>query len=345
MTETRDAIMERLKNELPERYDVSVGTYTYDIEAAHAVEFENAYDIIENKEKQFNVATATGTYLDAIVSEVGITRKEASIAESDNDVVITGSPGAIVRAGDKVAAGNIIFSITENAEIGRDGIVRVKVICDMPGSQGNVPAGAINRFPITLPNIISVRNEKALSGGADKENDSELRARFTEYVSHPITPGNKWYYVSLAKSVSGVGDAKCQPLWNGNGTAKVIIVGTDMQPANDALISKVQSHIDENRNIGADITVSTATEKIINISCKLTREADITELIRENLKKYFVSVSFKGSYVSYAQIGHCILDTEGATDYSNLTINGGRDNIPVAETEIAVLGGVELDGN
>ena len=52
----------------------------------------------------------------------------------------------------------------------------------------------------------------------------ELRKRFTEYVSHPITSGNKWQYISWAKSVDGVGDAKCLPLWNGAGTVKVIIV-------------------------------------------------------------------------------------------------------------------------
>ena len=136
---------------------------------------------------------------------------------------------------------NVIFNITENAIIPNDGSVTVRIVCDSAGVKGNVEKGKINRFPVTIQGLISVTNEISTTGGSDKESDVELRKRFTEYVSHPITSGNKWQYISWAKSVDGVGDAKCLPLWNGAGTVKVIIVDSEKQLAGSELINKVQS--------------------------------------------------------------------------------------------------------
>ena len=68
------------------------------------------------------------------------------------------------------------------------------------------------------------------------------------------------------KSVPGVGEAKCIPLWNGPGTVKVVIVDADSQVAPIELIQKVQKFIDDVKPIGATLTVSTAEEITINIS-------------------------------------------------------------------------------
>lgn len=343
MADTSKIIMERLKNDLPARYDMSVGSYTYDIEKVHAEEFHNAYDLVENKERQFSVATATGTYLDKLVADFGITRKGAISAEGS--VTIRGNIGATVHVGDKVAAGNVIFSIQAERTISGAEGVTVPVVCDMPGAAGNVAAGAINRFPVTLPNILSVTNAEPTSGGADEEIDRELRERFSEYVSRPITSGNKWQYIAWAKEVSGVGDAKCQPLWNGNGTVKVIVVDTDMQPASETILRRVRDHIEQQHPIGADVTVTAATALQINISCHVLSDSDATESIKNNINEYLKSVSFKACYVSYAKIGEAILHSDGVIDYEDLRVNGGYDNIPVSETESAVLGGVEIDRN
>lgn len=341
MAETVDKIMERLKNDLPDRYDMSPGTYTYDVEKSVASEFENAYDVLENKDKQFYAATATGTYLDNRVGEFGLTRKDATA--STGYVTIKGDVGAVVPAGGKVAAGNIIFNITDNATIDSSGSVTVPVVCDILSASGNVDAGAINRFPVTISGLISVSNTEPTTGGSDKETDSELRARFIEYMSHPITSGNKWQYISWAKSVEGVGDAKCQPLWNGNGTVKVIIVDAEKQLAGTELINKVQSYINEQCPIGASVTVTTATTKTIDIACTIVADIDTIDVIKENIRAYLRDVSFQSGYVSYAKIGQVIMNTDGVTDYTELTVNGGAANIPISETEIAILGGVTVD--
>ena len=340
MAETTDKIMERLTNNMPDRYDTRPGTYTYDIEKTVAIEFENAYDRIDNLERQSRVSTATGKYLDELVARVGLKRKQSTAATGY--VVIHGDVGATVVAGSKVAAGNIIFNITDSASIGTEGSVIVPVVCDTSGLNGNVKAGHINRFPITLPGLLSVSNEYDITGGSDEETDTELRARYFEYIEHPITSGNKWQYIAWARSVDGVGDAKCQPLWNGNGTVKVIIVDAQKQLAPVELINKVQKYIEDQQPFGATLTVVTATELTIDISCKIIFESDVAETVKKNIENYFRNVSFTSGYVSYAKIGQIIMDTNGVIDYSDLKINNSTSNIPIGETEIAALGVVNF---
>ena len=201
MAETIDTILERMLLQIPSRYDTSSGTYTYDIEKSTATEFENVYDIISSLDSYFYASTATGKYLDMRVGEFGLERKEASYATGC--VTVSGNVGAKVSVGEKVAAGNVIFNITENAIIPNGGSVTVRIVCDSAGVKGNVEKGKINRFPVTIQGLISVTNEISTTGGSDKESDVELRKRFTEYVSHPITSGNKWQYISWAKSKYG----------------------------------------------------------------------------------------------------------------------------------------------
>ena len=247
-----------------------------------------------------------------------------------------------MSVGEKVAAGNVIFNITENAIIPNGGSVTVRIVCDSAGVKGNVEKGKINRFPVTIQGLVSVTNEISTTGGSDKESDVELRKRFTEYVSHPITSGNKWQYISWAKSVDGVGDAKCLPLWNGAGTVKVIIVDSEKQLAGSELINKVQSYIDEQCPIGADVTVTTATAVSINVTFSADVDESTIESIKSNIRSYLRDVSFANGYVSYAKIGQTILNTDGVDDYSNLKINSKTENIAISETEIAVLGGVAV---
>ena len=164
MAETIDTILERMLLQIPSRYDTSSGTYTYDIEKSTATEFENVYDIISSLDSYFYASTATGKYLDMRVGEFGLERKEASYATGC--VTVSGNVGAKVSVGEKVAAGNVIFNITENAIIPNDGSVTVRIVCDSAGVKGNVEKGKINRFPVTIQGLISVTNEISTTGGS-----------------------------------------------------------------------------------------------------------------------------------------------------------------------------------
>ena len=342
---TQEEILSRLLSEISNEYDKTVGSFFYDVEKPVSTELEAVYDQVESILKNGFAKTAEGQYLDNKVLEQGLTRKPATA--STVVVKVTGSPNSSVSVGDKVASDELIFTIIENATIDAGGFVYVTASCDTPGRIGNIPVGAINRFPVTLPGLVTVTNEEAATGGYDEETDDELRERYFEKVSLPATSGSKHHYVGWAKEVEGVGDAKCIPLWNGNGTVKVIIINSDKEAASAELIAAVASHIEENRPIGAAVTVESAEPLIINISVSLVLGNGITEemaisRISEKVTDFLQKNAFSSTYISFAQIGGCILNCEGITDYTDLTINGGTENITVSETAVPVLGGVNV---
>jgi len=338
---TQEQILSRLLSNISSEFDKSVGSFFYDTQKPLAMELEGIYTKLSEILLNGFAATAKGEYLDKKVAEQGLTRKAATYASGA--VTVSGNVGAVISSGDKVASDTLVFTVTQTKYIESTGNVSVGVICDTHGKVGNVPIGAINRFPVTISGLISVTNTSSTSGGFDEESDDELRERYFEKVSLPSTSGSKYHYVMWAKEVSGVGDAKCLPLWNGNGTVKVIIINSDKQTASEDLISEVAAHIEESRPIGAAVTVESAVPLTINISVSLTLANGVTtetatKKITEAVSSYLKKNTFAGTYISYAQIGGCILSVDEVLDYSNLKVNGATSNITVPETSVPVLG-------
>lgn len=342
---TQEQILSRLLSGISDEFDKTVGSFFYDIDKPVSEEFANVYVRVEEILKNGFALTACGTYLDAKVAEQGIVRKPATKATVT--VMVTGTPKNTISAGDKVSSDTLVFTVTSGGVLDENGTATVTAECDTPGKIGNVPIGAINRFPVTLPGLVSVTNLTAAENGFDEETDDELRKRYFEKVSLPATSGSKYHYVMWAKEISGVGDAKCLPLWNGNGTVKVVIINADKGVASEELITEVAEHIEESRPIGAEVTVESAVPLIIdvNVSLVLANGVDNDTAIKnisESITSYLQKNAFSGSYISYAQIGGCILSCEEVTDYSNLTLNGGIENIEISETEVPVLGVVTV---
>lgn len=342
---TQEEILSRLLSEISDEYDKSAGSFFYDVDKPVSDRFAEIYAELEQILKNGFALTASGDYLDNKVAEQGLVRKGATSAAVQ--VTVKGSPGSMISVGDKVASDVLVFSIMENKHLDSSGTADVQAQCDTFGKIGNVPPGAINRFPVTLPGLVSVTNEAAASGGFDEETDEELRDRYFEKVSLPATSGSKYHYVMWAKEVSGVGDAKCLPLWNGNGTVKVVIINADKGAADAGLIERVAQHIEKNRPIGAAVTVESAIPLAINISISLTLANGVdTETAKEkiaaSITNYIQKNAFANEYISYAQIGGCILDCNEVLDYSDLRVNGGIDNIQIAETQVPVLGVISV---
>lgn len=342
---TQEQILLRLLSNISNEFDKSVGSFFYDAQKPLAIELEVIYGKLEQILLNGFAMTAKGIYLDNKVAEQGLIRKPATYATVS--VTATGTVGAVISKGDKVASDTLVFTVLETKYIESSGTAVVSAVCDTPGKIGNVPTGAINRFPVTLSGLVSVTNTTPAIGGFDEESDDELRERYFEKVSLPATSGSKYHYIMWAKEVSGVGDAKCLPLWNGNGTVKVIIINSDKQTASGALISEVAAHIEESRPIGATVTVESAIPLSINISVSLTLANGVTadtarQKISDSISSYLKKNAFSGTYISYAQIGGCILAVDEILDYSNLKVNGGTANVPVPETAVPVLGVVTI---
>jgi len=342
---TQEEILSRLLSEISSEFDKSVGSFFYDTQKPLSIELETVYARIESILLNGFAATATGEYLDKKAAEQGITRKAATY--STGTATVSGNASAVISIGDKVASDTLVFTVTETKTIDTSGSATVSIVCDMPGKQGNVPIGAINRFPVTIAGLVSVKNLTASTGGFDTETDDELRLRYFENVSVPATSGNKYHYANWAKEVSGVGDVKVMPLWNGTGTVKVIIINSEKGAADETLIHAVTEYIEANRPIGASVTVESAVPLTVNISASVTLKSgytitNISPLIEQAITAYLKKIAFEETYISYAHIGGAILGCEGILDYTNLLVNGATDNIQVAENQVPVLGTVTI---
>lgn len=337
---TLNEILEDILSSVPDDYDVSAGSFFYDLLYPVSEQILLLQQRIADLSINAFALTAVGEYLECKAAEQGLTRRAGTFAKGM--VRIYGNRGEIVTKGAKVAADNILFAIDETATIPESGYVDVNATCIMVGSAGNVKPGVINRFPVTLPGLTAVENTEAFEGGYPPESDVNLLERYIEKVSHPTASGNIYHYIEWAKEVSGVGDVRVIPLWNGNGTVKVVIVDSDNQPAGEDLINKVKEHIEEERPIGADVTVVSATALKINISVKLITDGSdgIQSAVEESIKDYLADEALKKSYVSYAKVGSFILSVLGVEDYSDLKINGGTSNISINDGSVPVLGSV-----
>nr|DAH06886.1 MAG TPA: Baseplate J like protein [Caudoviricetes sp.] len=337
---TLEEIIEYLLSSIPDEYDISVGSFFYDLLYPVA---EQAY-ILQNKIDSLSTntfaLTATGEYLDRKTAEQGITRKAATYARGK--LRITGNRGEVVSKGAKVAADNMLFSVDETVSIPESGFVEVEATCTLPGKRGNIKKGGINRFPITLPGITAVENVTDFTGGYDAESDAELLERYLEKVSRPNVSGNKYHYIEWAREVDGVGDVRVIPLWNGAGTVKVVIVDVDNQPATPDLIARVKAEIEDNRPIGANVTVVSAEALVVNIVVTLMKDKtpDIEQNIKNSIKNYLSTDALKKEYISYAKIGSLILSVSGVEDYAELKINGKTLNIQISAGAVPVLGDV-----
>ncbi|WP_455796642.1 baseplate J/gp47 family protein [Clostridium butyricum] len=345
MAETKESLIATMLSKIDSSYDTSEGTFFFDVLMPIAIELEKMYKYANSITDKGFADTATGKDLDRIVEQFGINRKKST--KSTGYVEITGLSGSRIFAGEKVASDSISFIFLENKTV-KDKVVTVLVECETYGIDGNVPAGAIKYFPKTLQGLQSVTNKEAFTNGYDEETDEELRERYYIKVRTPATSGNIYHYQQWCLEVTGVGGCRIFPLWNGNGTVKCVIMDYNKKAADDSLINSVKEHIEENRPIGADVTVTSVLEKAISINVKLSIESGYSkdfakEKIENSLNECFESIAFKKNYISYAKIGAIILSCEGIEDYTDLLVNNGISNINITEEEVCVLGGLEIE--
>lgn len=339
-------ILSDMLSNVHDDYDKSEGGLFYDNLAPVSIEMEEIRDVLDYIFLNSFAETAEEEYLDYICKEVGVFRKQAT--KSKGSVIIKGIPNTIIPVGTKVASDTYIYLTTEEKIIGANGEVEVKIESENTGKIYNLPKNTIVNFPVTIPNLNAVTNPSETIDGYDGETDNELRERYYFKVREPVTSGNIYHYKKWAMEVEGVGGVKVFPLWNGNGTVKVVVVNSAIEEADEPLLQRVRDYIEQVRPIGATVTVKSATPKDITITGKarISKNVDFDKVkvdFERDIKEYFKKVGFKQNYVSYAQLGNILLNVEGVNDYDNLKINTGAINIALAEEEIPKLKVITLD--
>ncbi|MGG2053111.1 baseplate J/gp47 family protein [Lysinibacillus pakistanensis] len=341
-----ETILQNMLNNTDNKFDKSDGSWTYDVEKAVAIELGEHEVYTGEIIDKINIENLTDKELTRFVFQrTGIKRNVATFATGE--VLLTVTAPTSISAGELVAAENIFYQFINDDVFNVAGQYVVAVEAIHSGEYGNVPVGAINSFPTTLPNVSAVTNEVAFTNGYPAETDASLRQRYYDKLQRPGKAGNKYHYREWAHEVAGVGKVKVFPRWNGPLTVKVAILDINNELAPPLLISEVYKHIEQERPFGAFVTVVTAEELVINLSGNFTLKSgfiwsDVESLMTAQITKYFKDIAFEDglTYISHAQVGREILSVPGIEDYANLQLNGSTGNIPIGELEVAVVGTV-----
>ena len=319
------------------------GTFENDILTSSSIEFAKTEVELEEAYKAFFVETSYGEYLDMLGEQFGVTRRAAVAATGEVQVTGTSTipSGSLFQT-----TGSVVFKSTKEVTVTAENNT-VPIVCTLPGAQGNTAEGTITQIPISIPGISAVTNAEATTGGTDEEDDDTYRERILFKVREPATSGNCNDYIEWATSVAGVGHVTVIPLWNGNGTVKVLVTDTDGNPASADIISAVTAKISGLHPIGADVTVIAPSVLGLTIALTPTKGGGDADAIKKVINNYFLSRSYTDKKVSYAKIGQLIIDNSDTTlveDYDNLTINGATSNIVVDTEQIPSVIEVVLNG-
>lgn len=345
MIEDEKAIHDRMMASISDEYDKAKGEFIYDAAKPAAVEFANQQKKIAEVQDKLDVEKLTGDELTRTVYQrTGQSRKLATPATTT--VIASGAAGTIVRTGELVGTETILFTVIEEATLNESGLGHVRIQCNEFGQIGNVPANTIINIPVSIPGIINVYNPEPVVDGYDEETDNDLRQRYYDKLQRPGKAGNKYHYREWALEVTGVGDAKVFPRYNGPLTMKVVVIDANKLPAPIELVEDVRDHIEVEMPFGVeDLNVMPADALVLNLSVAITLMPGYTEEvvkanIKKNATKYMKEIAFKASFVSYAKIGALIIDSDGVMDYQDLLINGSTANVVIPDDAVAIMGGV-----
>ncbi|MET3658535.1 baseplate J/gp47 family protein [Sporosarcina psychrophila] len=343
---TAEEILDEMLTAARDDVDKREGSIVFDMLAPPSEEFEMLGYELDAIFALGYVDTSEGDELKRRTSEMGVDWKAP--IEAVGAVTISGADGTVIPVGYTVftdGAEPVYFEVTTAATI-TGGFATATVRALVGGIAGNITIGEITQFTATVAGITSVTNNAIFTGGIDGETDDELRARYLHKVRKPITSGNAYHYELWATEIEGVAAAKIFPIWNGNGTVKVVVISSDGRAPDQTVLDAVTAYIEEQRPIGATVTVIAINEVALDIDVTLALEgdllpADVLSAITSSIGAYLLSEAESG-IIRYHRVGEAILAVDGVTDYESLAVNGGTSNITIDAESVAIVGEVTL---
>ena len=339
--ETYEAIRKRILDNMTNDIDKREGSFVSNMISPVGVEFAKYYIELDNILSIMFLEDATNEYLDKKVYDFGIERKMGTVARGT--IKVTGENGThIPQNSEVISQSGLSFFTVEDVWI-NEGEAIVEVEASDVGTEYNIIQNSIDKFVININGVESVTNEKEFKEGTNVETDEELRERFFEVVRRPATSGNIYHYEQWAKEIDGINQARVKPLWNGNGTVKVI-VSNDNSIVDEEIVSKCQEYINIVKPIGADVTVIAPTSLDINVTANICIENEYGATkakldFEENLKKYLSSCN---DTVVYTRVASCLGSVEGIKDYSELKLNGATSNISFDDEKLPKIKTITL---
>lgn len=365
-------LMESALDNVPDSLDKREGSIIYDALAPACYELAEYYMELKKILENTFASTASNEYLDLRAAEQGLERYAASYAVKRGDFLTSSGNPAVIPIGSRFSVIsdtlNLNYTVTE-AYLDEFGAVvpgAYRMTCEEIGTQGNSYTGPL--IPITfIPNLKTATLSDLLVPARDEETDDELRDRYFLTVNDKPFGGNLAQYDEVLKGIDGVGEVQIYPVWNGGGSVKLSVIDAEYNIITNDFITTLQNMIDPTPQgtglglapIGHTVTVTTPTEKTIDITATVVLESgytlgQVTPLIEEAIESYLLGLreiwgiaDDLNNYalaVYIARINAAVLGVAGIANITGTTINGLASDLILTQDattqELPVLGTV-----
>ena len=371
--ETYQNILRAMLDRVPDTYDKRDTAPIPTALGPAAWALEGFYLSLNQVQQQAFVQTAVGDSLDMLAIIAVLTRGQATPA------VRLGIFNAAVPDGVRFSTINgensINFAVTAPATVEdpAEGFYYYQLTAETPGTIGNEYTGPI--LPISVvPGLTSAEITDILVPGDDTETDESFRERIIEALNERPFGGNIASYRQYVTTLDGVGSVQVYPTWDGGGTVKLSILGSDWLPASPTLVENVQNAVDPPPNqglglgmapIGAKVTVVAPTELTVTVSATVTLSSgyqigQVQQPIEQAIEAYLLTIrqdwdtNVSANSVQYAadvylaRITAAIVGVTGVVNATNVTLNGAATDLTLTETgetqQVPILGTVTLTG-
>lgn len=304
----------------------------------------SVYTVLDEILNNAFIKDAGKEVIDKRLAEFGFTRKEGE--KATGEILIKGINNTKVEFGTQIISKNgLIYEVINQGIIDGENGLKTVISSLGFGEKYNIK-GVGDSFTLVNPtdNITEIINVTEITGGIDEESDEDLKARFFYTQKQRGTSGNVSDYESWALEVEGVKNVKVIPLWNGNGTVKVIIMGDNNKNVDITILEKARLLIESKRPIGASVTVATPVVYNVDLSAtvELDKEADI-ENIKETFKTQLEEYLIKSvKEITYTKVAGILSKLDGIVDFENLKINGNTKNIKLNNDQVGSVGTINL---
>ncbi|MGI5894275.1 MAG: baseplate J/gp47 family protein [Candidatus Merdivicinus sp.] len=344
---TYEQLMARVLSRLPTDLDRREGSLIWTAVGPVCAELAQAYIELEAALDLAFLDTSSGDYLDRLAKQMGDSRSPAT--------------SAVCRAEFRNAQGEKM-TIPDGMRFGIEGIFYQRDIqleegayqirCETPGLEGNRESGTL--LPVDyLDNLGSATITDLLVPGTERESDDHLRERLLAQAMAPAFGGNIADYREKTMEITGIGAVKVQPVPEGGGTVSLWVLGEDLMPAEEELLTAIQLAADPSpaqgrgfAPIGHQVSVFPAQTRSFSLNVSLTLAEgnnleQVKPLAQDALDQYLLQLRSEWAdsealVIRISQIILTLLSVNGVLDAS-AEISGVSGNLILQPFEIPVL--------
>lgn len=378
--QTDTEITEFLLSQIPDTWRKEVGDFPYDMikpDVAQIMQLEISQDrTLQNAFPQY----CEDERMDEHMAIRGLTRIEATA--NKRVLSIVADPGVRIPQGYTFTSvvtdedGNPIeFTADKETIFLSEEAVDVRVTCNLTGSEGNLATGSEFILQPPIAGVASITDMGTVVMAAERESLDEAWTRILDKAENPDTGGNvhdyeRWVVDGFYKEYGvKVGKVLVDMCWDkdngydGRGTVRIVVVDDDYGPLDASVVSDIKEYLDPKAYEGygygkapggAVVTVITGTPYYIDISASVEYEKNVdrstvlqqfTELVTDYVKSRVFNRNEDTKELSpvvYKKIAAILGTLSGVSNYDNLTVNGGTEDIKLEPYEIPTVRKVEL---